>query len=88
MSRPPLELVKGVARAIADGLGNDFDNAHEDKRHWVETSGMLGGHFRDVNEPRQDDYLAAAACALEAANRAGWRLVSEEMVQGMLGRAG
>ena len=59
-------IVERVARIIADQVGDGFDNAHRNKPHWVETRGESGGRFRDVNEPRQNDYLDAARAAIAA----------------------
>jgi hypothetical protein len=57
-------LREAVARAIADELYDGFDNAFADKAEWIDGRGMKGGRFRDVNEPRQMDYLAAADAAI------------------------
>lgn len=57
-------LVRDMARAIAEGLGDNFDYAHDSKPHWIETRGESGGRFRDINEPRKLDYLDAAKDAL------------------------
>jgi len=73
------DVVERVARAIADQLGDGFDNAHRDKPHWVQTRGEGGGRFRDINEPRQNDYLGAARAAIEA-----MRELSPEMVDAFL----
>lgn len=59
------DVVERVARAIANQLGDGFDNAHRDKPHWVQTRGESGGRYRDINEPRQNDYLDAARAAIE-----------------------
>lgn len=59
-------IVEKLARAIADQLGDGFDNAHRNKPHWAETRGESGGRFRDINEPRQNDYLDAARAAIAA----------------------
>ncbi len=55
-----------LARAIAEGLGDDFDDAHESKAHWIETrgEGLVSKRFRDVNEPCKPDYLAAVDAIL------------------------
>ena len=58
-----------LAVIIADALGHSFEDAHRNKAHWIETGGMLGGRFRDVNDLRQDDFLDAAAAVRAYANR-------------------
>lgn len=60
------EMVERVARAIANGLGDEFDNAFNGKSDWIYARGEKGGRFRDCNEPTQDDYLGAARAAIEA----------------------
>lgn len=60
------QMLERVAWAIADQIGDGFDSAHRDKPHWIETRGESGGRYRDINEPRQSDYLDAARAALEA----------------------
>ena len=66
-----------VAKVIAKAMGDNFSDAFENKQRWTAKRGMSGGRFRDVNEPFQDDYIAAAQAAAEviAADRAG--LVAE-----------
>ena len=59
-------MLERVARAIASGLGDDFDHSFVGKSDWVAARGEKGGRFRDVNEPRQSDYLEAARAAMEA----------------------
>lgn len=68
-------LIEAIARAIAEGLGDDFDHAHRDKPHWIETRGEAGGRYRDINEPRQPDFLDAAQAALTAITEAGYEIV-------------
>jgi len=63
------DLVEKVARAIAEGLGDDFEHAFQDKSEWIGERGMRGGRFRDVNEPYQCDYIGAAETALAAIPR-------------------
>ncbi len=60
------DVVEAVARIIADALGDDFADAFEGKGQWIANRGMSGGRFRDVNEPYQSDYLAAAEAAITA----------------------
>lgn len=62
-----------VAKVIAKAMGDNFSDAFKNKQRWTAKRGMSGGRFRDVNEPFQDDYIAAAqaAAALIAADRAG-----------------
>lgn len=55
--------VEQVARAIAKALGDDFDHAFADKAEWIAARGEKGGRFRDINEPFQGDYIAAAEAA-------------------------
>lgn len=52
--------VEAVARIIANALGDNFADAFKNKDRWIAKRGMSGGRFRDVNEPFQSDYLAAA----------------------------
>lgn len=68
-------LIEAMARAIADGIGDDFDHAHRDKPHWIETRGESGGRYRDINEPRQPDFIDAAQAALTAITEAGYVVV-------------
>lgn len=79
------EVVEIMARAIAEGQGDDFDLAHRDKPHWNATRGESGGRYRDINEPRQPDYLDAARSAITALEANGWAIVpcepSEEMCE-------
>ena len=72
-----------VAKVIAKAMGDNFSDAFKNKQRWTAKKGMSGGRFRDVNEPFQDDYIAAAkaAAAVIAADRAG--LVAE--VERLLG---
>ena len=62
-----------VAKVIAKTMGDNFSDAFKNKQRWTAKRGMSGGRFRDVNEPFQDDYIAAAqaAAAVIAADRAG-----------------
>ncbi len=62
-----------VAKVIANAIGDNFSDAFKNKQRWTAKRGMSGGRFRDVNEPFQDDYIAAAkaAAAVIAADRAG-----------------
>lgn len=60
------DMIERVARAIANGLGDEFDNAFNGKSDWIFARGEKGGRFRDCNEPTQDDYLDAARAAIEA----------------------
>lgn len=71
-------LIEAVARAIAEGQGDDFDHAHRDKPHWIETRGESGGRYRDINEPRQPDYIDAARAALTAITEAGHEIVPKQ----------
>lgn len=71
-------LVEAIARAIAEGQGDDFDHAHRNKPHWIETRGESGGGYRDINEPRQPDYIDAARAALTAITEAGYRISKVE----------
>lgn len=58
-------MVERVARAIAAGLGDNFDHAFTGKTEWIHKRGENGGRFRDINEPMQHDYLDAARAAIE-----------------------
>lgn len=59
------EMIERVARKIATALGDDFDHAFKTKAEWIAARGEKGGRYRDINEPRQADYLEAARDALE-----------------------
>lgn len=61
-----MNMVERIARAAADGLGDDYDSAFANKSEWVAARGEKGGRFRDANEPYQDDYIAAALAMLKA----------------------
>jgi hypothetical protein len=61
-----MTMKERIARAIADGLGDDFDHAFESKSEWNELRGEKGGRYRDINEPRKPEYLAAATAVLAA----------------------
>jgi hypothetical protein len=63
------KLVEEVARAIADGLGDNFDHAFVTKSEWNAARGEKGGRYRDINEPRQGDYTDAARSAILATLR-------------------
>lgn len=71
-----------LARAIATGLGDDFDHAFASKAEWIAARGEKGGRYRDINEPRQPDYLSAAESALQEL-----RNPSEGMVEAAEDRA-
>lgn len=77
-------LIEAIARAIAEGQGDDFDHAHRDKPHWIETRGEAGGRYRDINEPRQPDYIDAAQAALTAITEAGYAVVPVEPTEAMV----
>ena len=63
-----------LARVIASALGDDFDHAFVNKSEWNRARGEKGGRYRDINEPMQDDYLAAADATLALMAPAdGWR---------------
>ena len=85
---PPGEVRNAVARAIARGLGDDFDHAFATKAEWTQARGEKGGRLRDINEPMQGDYLDAADAALTAAAECGWALVPVEATEEMLQAAG
>ncbi len=52
--------VEQIARIIASAMGDNFSDAFKNKERWTAKRGMSGGRFRDVNEPMQCDYIAAA----------------------------
>ena len=58
------DIIEQCARELADAMGDDFDSAHESKAEWIDTRGEKGGRFRDVNEPRQPDYVDGARAVL------------------------
>lgn len=61
------EMVEAGARAAAAENGDDFDALPKSKADWTANHGQFGGRFRDVNEPRQGDYLDMARACLTAA---------------------
>ena len=71
-------ITETIARAIADGIGDDFDHAHRNKPHWIETRGESGGRYRAINEPRQPDYIDAAQAAITALTEAGYAILPVE----------
>ena len=87
------DLVERVARIIANAMGDNFADAFKNKTRWIAKRGESGGRFRDVNEPMQCDYLAAAEAAIEATGIT--RLTAErdaalahaERLAGALGKA-
>ena len=76
-----------VAKVIAKAMGDNFSDAFKNKQRWTAKRGMSGGRFRDVNEPFQDDYIAAAqaAAAVIAADRAGLVAEIERLRDGLAG---
>ena len=82
------DLREAMARAIAVGLGDDFDNAFATKSEWNAARGEKGGRYRDINEPMKSDYEDAADAALAAIEAAGWQCVPKEPTVQMLGAAG
>lgn len=74
-----------LAKVIAKALGDNFSDAFKNKQRWTAKRGMSGGRFRDVNEPFQDDYIAAAkaAAAVIAADRAGLVARIAELEEGL-----
>ena len=77
------DLREAMARAIAVGLGDDFDNAFATKSEWNAARGEKGGRYRDINEPMQSDYEDAAHGALAAIEAAGWQCVPGEATRDM-----
>jgi hypothetical protein len=75
------KLVEEVARAIADGLGDNFDHAFVTKSEWNAARGEKGGRYRDINEPRQGDYTDAARSAILATLR-GVREADDDLLDG------
>lgn len=62
----PVPSVERVARVIASAMGDNYSDAFKNKDRWIAKRGMSGGRFRDVNEPMQCDYDAAATAAIAA----------------------
>lgn len=62
--------VEAVARAIADQIGDGYDNAFRDKREWIDERTVKAGRSRDINEPFQVDYDDAARAAITAHKQA------------------
>ena len=81
------DLREAVARAIAAEVGDGFDSAFADKGEWIDEGGVKGGRFRDVNEPKQADYLAAADAALAAIEAAGFVVVDRNELSRLQRRA-
>ena len=59
-------IVKRVAKAIAEKNGDDYDKIPQNKKEWVDSQGVFQGRFRDVNEPYQVDYYDMAEGAIRA----------------------
>jgi len=55
-----------IARIIASAMGDNLADAFKNKQRWIAKRGMSGGRYRDINEPMQSDYLAAAEAVLAA----------------------
>lgn len=66
LTRPAPAEVERVARVIANAMGDNFADAFKNKTRWVAKRGESGGRFRDINEPMQHDYIAAAQAAIAA----------------------
>ena len=76
--------VEAMAQAIAGAIGDGYENAFSDKSEWIAGRGERGGRFRDVNEPFQCDYDAAAQAALDALAEMGLVVVPSEPTEAML----
>ena len=63
------ERAARVAKVIAKAMGDNFADAFKNKQRWTAKHGMSGGRFRNINEPFQSDYLAAAEAATAAIAR-------------------
>jgi hypothetical protein len=63
------EELEPLAKIIASAMGDNYAHAFKNKVRWIAKRGMIGGRFRDVNEPYQSDYLDAA--------QAAWNWISE-----------
>ncbi len=85
MTKP--DTTETVARAIADQIGDGYDNAFRNKREWIDERCVKGGRSRDINEPFQvayDDAAKEAVAAHEAAmEQAGWVWVPKEPTKAM-----
>lgn len=66
VAEPRIQDRVKVAKIIANAMGDNFADAFANKTRWIAKRGMSGGRFRDVNEPFQSDYLAAADAAFAA----------------------
>jgi len=77
------ELRERIARTMADGIGDGFDDAFSGKREWIDCRGDKAGRYRDINEPMQCDYLAAADAVLAEIAAAGLVLVPKEPTEAM-----
>lgn len=60
------ELLERAARALADAMGDNYDHAFTSKSEWNAARGEKGGRYRDINEPRQSDYLDGARAVIQA----------------------
>jgi len=70
-------MIEKVARAIADGLGDNFDHAFANKSEWNAERGNKGGRDRDINEPMQPDYIDAALAAIEAMREPDAKIIAK-----------
>lgn len=61
-----LSKVESAARALAEGMGDNYDHAFENKADWTSARGMRGGRFRDINEPFRSDYREGAGRVIKA----------------------
>jgi hypothetical protein len=57
-----MDMVEIVARAIAKGLGYDWDTLYAGKTEWVADRGSR----HDINTPYKPDFTDAARAAIEA----------------------
>lgn len=61
------EMVLAGAKAAARENGDDFDLIPKDKPDWLDKRGQFQGRYRDLNEPKQNDYIEMSRAALTAA---------------------
>lgn len=58
------EMIERVARTVATEWGDDFDLAFANKAAWLESQGSKGGHWRDITEPTQADFMEVARAVI------------------------
>ena len=78
-----MDTIERIARAIADGLGCNFDHAFISKAEWNAARGEKGGRYRDINEPMQGDYMGASQAILPIITRREDQARAEGVAEGL-----